>query len=298
MKKNQATHFPTVSAFMHALGRDDVRHPLIEVIHLDDLDDCSSFGNTRYTFGFYCVVYKDARCGTVRYGRNEYDYDNGTLLFFAPDHNIELGTLEQSYQGVMLIFSPALMQGLQMSPYTFFGYSVNEALHVSERERQQLHDILGNIETELERGIDRHTRLLMAQNVALILNYCIRFYDRQFIAREPIDSQLMQRFTALLDDYFSHGLAARQGVPTVRYFADALNLSANYFGDLVKAQTGNSPQQLIQQHVIQQARHRLTSTTDSVSQIAYALGFEYPQYFSRLFKKQTGLTPQEYRAQA
>ena len=116
-----------------ALGRDDVRHPLIEVIHLDDLDDCSSFGNTLYTFGFYCVVYKDARCGTVRYGRNEYDYDNGTLLFFAPDHDVELGMLERSYQGVMLIFSPALMQGLQMSPYTFFGYSVNEALHVSVR---------------------------------------------------------------------------------------------------------------------------------------------------------------------
>ena len=185
-----------------------------------------------------------------------------------------------------------------MSPYTFFGYSVNEALHVSERERQQLHDILGNIETELERGIDRHTRQLMAQNVALILNYCIRFYDRQFITREPVDSQLMQRFTTLLNDYFAQGLAARQGVPTVRYFADALNLSANYFGDLVKAQTGNSPQQLIQQHLIAQARHRLTSTTDTVSQIAYALGFEYPQYFSRLFKKQTGLTPQEFRTQA
>ena len=123
-----------------------------------------------------------------------------------------------------------------MSPYTFFGYSVNEALHVSERERQQLHDILG--------------------------------------------------------------LAARQGVPTVRFFADALNLSANYFGDLVKAQTGSSPQQLIQQNIIAQARHRLTTTTDTVSQIAYALGFEYPQYFSRLFKKQTGLTPQEFRAQA
>ena len=109
--KIRQIHFPTVSAFMHALGRDDVRHPLIEVIHLDDLADCSSFGNTRYTFGFYCVVYKDARCGTVRYGRNEYDYDNGTLLFFAPDHDVELGTLEQSYQGVMLIFSPALMLG-------------------------------------------------------------------------------------------------------------------------------------------------------------------------------------------
>ena len=244
------------------------------------------------------MVYKDARCGTVRYGRNEYDYDNGTLLFFAPDHDVELGTLEKSYKGVMLIFSPALMQGIQMSPYTFFGYSVNEALHVSERERQQLHDILGNIETELERGIDRHTRQLMAQNVVLILNYCIRFYDRQFITREPVDSQLMQRFTTLLNDYFAQGLAARQGVPTVRYFADALNLSANYFGDLVKAQTGNSPQQLIQQHLIAQARHRLTSTTDTVSQIAYALGFEYPQYFSRLFKKQTGLTPQEFRTQA
>ena len=234
--KIRQIHFPTVSAFMHALGRDDVRHPLIEVLHLDDLADCSSFGNTRYTFGFYCVVYKDARCGTVRYGRNEYDYDNGTLLFFAPDHDVELGTLEKSYQGVMLIFSPALMQGISMSPYTFFGYSVNEALHVSERERQQLHDILG--------------------------------------------------------------LAARQGVPTVRFFADALNLSANYFGDLVKAQTGSSPQQLIQQNIIAQARHRLTTTTDTVSQIAYALGFEYPQYFSRLFKKQTGLTPQEFRAQA
>ena len=210
----QATHISTVSAFMHALGRDDVRHPLIEVIHLDDLADCSMMGNTRYTFGFYCVVYKDAHCGTVRYGRNEYDYDNGTLLFFAPDHDVELGTLEQSYQGVMLIFSPALMQGIQMSPYTFFGYSVNEALHVSERERQQLHDILGNIETELERGIDRHTRPLIAQNVALILNYCVRFYDRQFITREPVDSQLMQRFTVLLDDYFAHGLAASPRPPT------------------------------------------------------------------------------------
>lgn len=280
---------------MHALGRDDIRHPLIEVVHLDDFADCSSFSNMSYTSGFYAIVYKDARCGTVRYGRNEYDYDTGTFLFFAPDHVIELGTLEQSYQGVMLLFSPALMQGVSMSSYTYFGYDVNEALHVSDRERRQLHDILGNIETELQLGIDRHTLQLMAQNVTLILSYCVRFYDRQFITREPVGSQLMQRFTVMLEEYFSKGLPVRQGLPTVHYFADALNLSTNYFGDLVKAQTGNSPQQIIQQQLIAQACHRLATTSDTVSQIAYALGFEYPQYFSRLFKKQTGLTPNEFR---
>ena len=159
-------------------------------------------------------------------------------------------------------------------------------------------EILESIHKELDHPIDKHSRELLCDRIGLLLDLCLRFYDRQFITREPVDSQLMQRFTVLLDDYFAQGLAARQGVPTVRYFADALNLSANYFGDLVKAQAGNSPQQLIQQHLITQARHRLTTTTDTVSQIAYALGFEYPQYFSRLFKKQTGLTPQEFRAQA
>lgn len=297
MKKmtKQPIHIPSVSAFMHAIGIDDIRHPLVEVVHLEEVRNSKDFSNIRFTTGFFAVIYKDSRCATVRYGRNVYDYDKGTLLFFAPDRLIELEDLADSYEGTMLIFAPELMQGISMSPYSFFGYTMNEALHLSERERRQFHDFVHNIESELERGIDRHSRKLIAQNVELILNYCVRFYERQFITREPLESEVMRKFNSLLDEYFHSAFAAQRGLPTVGYFANALNLSPNYFGDLVKAQAGNNPQQIIQQRLIAQACQHLTTTEHSISEIAYQLGFEYPQYFSRLFKKQTGVTPQQYR---
>ena len=288
-------HFESISAFMHAIGNNDIRHPLVEVVHLEEVRNSKEFSNLRFTTGFFAVIYKDSRCATVRYGRNVYDYDNGTLLFFAPDRLIELEDLADSYKGTMLIFAPDLMQGISMSPYTFFGYTMNEALHLSEREQLQFHDFVGNIEGELERGIDRHSRKLIAQNVELILNYCVRFYERQFITREPLESEVVRKFNKLLEDYFHNAIAVRSGLPTVGYFADAMNLSPNYFGDLVKTQTGSNPQQIIQQHLIANACRQLTATDHSISEIAYQLGFEYPQYFSRLFKKQTGETPQQYR---
>lgn len=187
--------------------------------------------------------------------------------------------------------------GKTIKKYTFFSYEVSEALHLSEDERNIMTDCLKIIRMELERGVDKHSKTLLVNYIELLLNYCMRFYERQFATRSHSNRDVLTRFEGLLDDYFEGELAERDGLPTVKYFADKLCLSSNYFGDMFKKETGKTPQEYIQEKVIELAKERMSDRRETVSRVAYSLGFQYPQHFCRLFKKRVGCTPNEYRAQ-
>lgn len=275
-------------------------HPLISVI---DFSKCPPMLRSRQIFGFYAIFLKDVKCGDLHYGRSFYDYQEGTLVFLAPGQVIGIENSNTTFQpkGRALIFHPDLIRGTAlaraMKDYTFFSYEVSEALHLSEQERQVVIDCLNNVEVELRRGVDKHSKTLIVSNIELLLNYCIRFYDRQFITRENVNKDMLGKFESILNDYFESDKPQNIGLPSVQYCADQLHLSANYLGDLIKKETGKSAQEHIQLKLMDIAKERIFDTAKSVSEIAYELGFKYPQHFSRLFKKRMGCSPNEYRAQ-
>jgi len=274
-------------------------HPLVSVYELSKME---LIPPTRVNFGFYCVFLKEALCGDLKYGCNYYDYQEGTLVFIGPGQVVGIGNAPGSIhpKGWALLFHPDLIRGTSLSQhikeYTFFSYETNEALHLSERERQVIIDCLNKIDHELHQSIDKHSKKLIANNIELLLNYCMRFYDRQFITRNQVNKDILVRFENLLDNYLKSETAKTIGLPTVKYCADQLHLSANYFGDLIKKETGKSAQEYIQLKLIEIAKERIFDTSKSISEIAYELGFKHPQHFSRMFKNETGYTPNGYRS--
>lgn len=274
-------------------------HPLVSVI---DFSKCSGIEQARQLYGFYAVFLKDVKCGDLRYGRQYYDYQEGTLVFLAPGQIVDMvGMKGQTFQpkGWGLLFHPDLLRGTSlarsMRNYTFFSYESNEALHLSEQERQVVIDCLNNIEAELHRSIDKHSKMLITSNIELLLNYCLRFYDRQFITRENVNKDSLLRFEKLIHDYFQSDKPKTMGLLTVGYCAEQLHLSANYFGDLIKKETGRTAQEHIQMKLIDIAKEKVLDPGRTISEISYELGFQYPQHFTRLFKRCVGYTPNEYR---
>lgn len=278
----------------------ETRHPLVSVVDLSKATRWPEHFKVNY--GVYALYLKDTYCGNITYGRQSYDYQDGTIVGFAPGQVAEtemLKNIQPNAHGIL--FHPDLIRGTalgqEIKNYSFFSYETREALHLSEDEREIVMDCLHKIETELRHSIDKHSRRLICANIGLLLDYCMRFYERQFITRGKTNRDVLTRFENLLDEYFESALAEQDGLPTVKYFADKLCLSSNYFGDMFKKETGKSPQEYIQEKVIELAKERISDTADTVSQIAYSLGFQYPQHFCRLFKKRVGYTPSEYRAQ-
>jgi len=257
----------------------------------------------RHSFGFYAIYLKQVKCGDLIYGRNYYDYQEGTLVCIAPGQVLGVEDNGEYFQpkGWALLFHPDLIRGTSLGRniknYSFFSYEANEALHLSEQERVVVIDCLHKIELELNHSIDKHSKTLIASNIELLLNYCERFYDRQFITREHINKDVWVRFENLLEDYFTSDKPQNIGLPTVGYCANKLNLSSNYLGDLIKKETGKSALEHIQLKLMDIAKELVYDTSKSVSEIAYELGFKYPQHFSRLFKKRVGVSPNEYRVQ-
>ena len=276
-------------------------NPLVSVIDLNKAT--SSVDLIRFNYGIYALYLKLEKACDIKYGRQTYDYQEGTIVCFAPGQTAETNPTTDKVQvnAHGILFHPDLLRGTSLGKsikkYTFFSYEVNEALHLSEEERSIVMDCLKIIRMELEHGVDKHSRTLLVNHIELLLNYCMRFYERQFITRGKTNRDVLTRFENLLDEYFESALAEQDGLPTVKYFADKLCLSSNYFGDMFKKETGKSPQEYIQEKVIELAKERISDTADTVSQIAYSLGFQYPQHFCRLFKKRVGYTPSEYRAQ-
>ena len=288
----------TVSEYNDMLGVETL-HPLVSVI---DLSQARMLRHARQTFSFYAIFLKEVKCGELLYGRNRYDYQEGTLVCLAPGQVIGVEDNGEVYQpkGWALVFHPDLVRGTtlgqHMREYSFFSYEVNEALHLSERERQLVIDSMQKIRHELEHAIDRHSKRLIAIQIETLLDYCLRFYERQFITRTNVNHDVLTRFERLLDNYFNDGQAQRDGIPTVKYCAGELCLSPNYFGDLVKKETGKTAQEYIQLKLIAVAKDRILDPEKTIGQVAYELGFHYPQHFTRLFKKIVGRTPVEYRS--
>lgn len=273
-------------------------HPLINLVDLNKSDELL---RSKFTLGFYAIIIKETNCGDIRYGNKYYDYSDGSVVFFSPNQiitNEPEGELHQPY-GKALIFHPDIIKGTslgkQIHEYSFFGYQSNEALHLSDREREIVNNCFENITTEISQNIDRHSKKLLVANLELLLKYCLRFYDRQFITRENANHGIIEQFETLLNQYiFSEKLKA-EGLPSVTYFADELHLSANYFGDLIKKETGKTALDFIHLKLLETAKEKVLDTTKSISEVAFDLGFKYPQHFTRLFKQKIGVSPNEFR---
>ena len=287
----------TVAEYNNQVGVETL-HPLVSVV---DFEKAEPFCFFRAQLGVYTIFLKDSKCGNMTYGCSTYDYEEGTLIFLAPGqvYGIEDKTEKRRGIGKALIFHPDLIHGTSlgknMKDYSFFSYEVNEALHLSTRERVIIDDCLDKISFELEHAIDKHSRILIVTYIELFLNYCKRFYDRQFITRNKVNVDILARFEKVLDDYFASELLLVHGTPTVSYCAEKLFISPNYLGDLLKRETGKSAQEHVQFKLINMAKEKIFDNEKPISEIAYELGFKYPQHFTRMFKKETGYTPNEYR---
>lgn len=288
----------TIRQYNEMLGIETL-NPLVSVI---DLSTAKPMRHMRHTFSFYVVFLKDEKNCELIYGRQRYDYQKGSVICLAPGQVIGIEDTGEVFQpkGWALCFDPELIRGTSlgrnMFEYSFFSYDVNEALHLSESERRLFVDCLEKIKMELENKTDRLSKRLIATNIELLLDYCLRFYERQFVTREPVNRNILVRFETLLEEYFSGGKAVNNGLPSVKYCASELCLSAGYFGDLIKKETGISAQTYIQNKVINIAKERILNPMYSITQVAYELGFQYPQHFTRLFKKVTGKTPKDYKS--
>ena len=278
-------------------------HPLVTVVNHDN-PMSSGLNHSRLNYGLYTLFLKQGDGCSIRYGREKYDYQEGTVVSFKPGQAVEVEWDESRPMPPSrgLLFHPDLLYGTQLAQrihgYTFFDYDQRESLHLSEREQRMVVELFDRIEEELRHPIDRHSQTLITDAIGLLLDYCMRYYDRQFITRHKVNSDILSTFQQLLREYFEKGHPERNGLPTVAYFASKVCLSPNYFGDLISKETGTTAQRHIQDAVIDRSKQLLVDTRMSVSEIAYQLGFEYPQHLSRLFKSRTGMTPNEFRMTA
>lgn len=293
----QVYNFDTVNEY-NDFNNHETLHPLVSVL---DFSKAHPRTGSRMTFGLYCIFLKDVKCGDLKYGRHTYDYQEGTLVFISPGQVIDVENKVDIYQpmGNGLVFHPDMIRGTALAKtiqeYSFFSYNSNESLHLSNRERQLVLDCFSKIEFELQQSIDKHSKKLIASNIELFLNYCDRFYDRQFITRDNVNRGILEKFEELLNGYFTSEKPQSIGLPSVASCAEELHLSPNYFGDLIKKETGKSAQEYIQNKIVDFAKDKIFHSAKTVNEIAYELGFKYPQHFTRFFKQHTGQTPNEYR---
>ena len=276
----------------------EVLHPLVAVVDMAEAQ--RNYPECKLNYGLYALWLKQGVGCTIRYGRRNYDYQDGTVVSFAPGQVVQLEPNgNESASAIGLLFHPDLIHGTSLGRkierYSFFSYHDAEALHLSEREREQYLMVIESIKRELRHDIDRHSKELLCDNIEMLLDQCLRFYDRQFITREKVNGDVLADFERILNAYFTEGVARNDGFPSVARMADELHFSVGYFGDLIKKETGQTAQQYIQNKIIHLAKEALLGTDLPVTEIALNLGFEYPQHFTRMFKKVTGKSPSEFR---
>jgi AraC-like DNA-binding protein len=291
----------SISEAHQLIGLEKPKHPLISVFqNIPEMH--TDFKEVRITGDLYFFSLKEGISGALGYGRNSYDFEEGTMTFIAPGQVISGGDTEpvSEDRGWSVLFHPDLIRrtelGRKIDSYTFFDYEVNEALHLSDREKQTLTDLAYKIEEEINLNTDKHTQALIVSNLELILNYCTRYYDRQFYTRTSINKDIVASFEAFLKQYFKEEKQLDLGLPTVKYCSEQLNFSAPYLSDLLKKETGRNAQDHIHSYIVDRAKTILLNSTGSISQVAYSLGFEYSQHFSKVFKARTGMSPKEYRS--
>ena len=274
-------------------------HPQVGIIHFNRSENQPTH---KMTFGFYALYLVKTVGITMDYGKTQYDFNDGTVICLAPGQTIGVHRMPGGPvpEAIGLMFHPDLLYGTTLAQrikqFTFFSYTSNEALHLSSDECGIIQNYMEHIERELNHPIDNFSRKLFVSNIEVLLNYCMRFYERQFASREKLNNDVLARFEQLLNGYWDSGAAKLHGLPTVKYFADKLCLSPNYFGDLIKSVAGRSAQECIQSQITEMAKEAILNPRLNTKQIADMLGFQYPQHFSRFFKKQVGCTPKEYRA--
>ena len=279
------------------------KHPLISVVDFSKIEKHEKVEEIKLTCGFYSVMFKNHCANKLKYGKEYYDFQEGTLMCIAPNQIITIENDANSENadivGWGLFFHPDLIRGTSLGnkikEYTFFSYEVNEALHLSDKEKQTLWDCVDKLENELSENIDLHSQTLITSNIELLLNYCARYYDRQFITRKKVNTNLLRKFETILNSYFNSNNQQYKKLPSVKYFAELLFLSPNYLSDLLKKETGKTAQEYLHYYLIEEAKNNLLNTNDPINEIAFNLGFEYPQYFSKLFKSKTGMTPLAFR---
>lgn len=295
--EKQLIKLDSIDAYNKLYGLETL-HPLVTVINLNKATRIVN--NVEMDYGVYALYLKNGHNCTLKYGRQPYDYQEGTIVSFSPGQliGVETEVDEVAPDVIGLMFHPDLIYGTPLADkikdYSFFEYSQRESLHLSADERNMFLECLERIKSEISQPVDRHTAEIVASHIQLMLDYLARFYERQFITRRKVNSDIITRFEAALKDYFAKG-RGRDGLPTVNYFADIVNLTPGYFGDLVKKETGKTAQEIISLHLIDHAKRRLSTTNDDISVIAYDFGFQHPQHFSRMFKRQTGVSPKEWR---
>jgi len=297
----------SISQFHSMVGLPAPEHPLISFVDEGDrenkpkIDD--QFFNFRFTTDLYTIMYKDKISGSIGYGRNSYDFQEGTLLFSSPGQVFTTPSKEsmniQENMGWTLMFHPDLLNksilSSKIDEYGFFSYENNEALHLSNKEETFITEVVNQIREEYSQNLDQHSQQLIISNLELLLNYCVRFYDRQFYTRTNMNKDFVSEFELKLKSYFKSEKLEELGIPSVNYFGKQLNMSSNYLSDLLKKETGKSIKEHIDGYIVRMAKSVLLNSDKKVSEIAYGFGYEYPQSFTRLFKNKTGMSPLEYR---
>lgn len=305
MKNDDIFRIESVNQFFQAIGKEKPTHPMIGVIDIHEINEAEDrmevYKDLKMTSDLYTIILKDGQCG-LNYGRNKYDFEEGVLQFIAPNQIIQSNNsyVPSSY-GFFLVFHPDLIRNFDLrkriNSFSFFNYDANEALHLSQKEERTLMEIVDHIKEELHSNIDKHSQEVLITNIQLLLNYSQRFYERQFITRTNSNSSVVVEVERLIREYYDKKLHVEHGTPSPEYFANQVHYSNTYLSDLLKKETGRSTKDHIDGHIIELAKNELAQSNKTVNEIAYDLGFNYPHYFSRLFKKKTGETPNVYRSQ-
>jgi len=300
--KNKNIHtFSTISEFHKMSGLPKPEHPLVSLVDYGSVEYQTNEKQITWVQNFYSIGLKRNIQGKFRYGQQQYDFDEGLMSFVAPGQLVHLAVEKPTIKptGLLLFIHPDFLWNTSLAKkikqYEFFGYAVNEALFMSDKEENIITDIMQHIQREYHSNIDKFSQNIIIAQIELLLNYCERFYQRQFITRKKSSHQLLERLETILDDFFNNNSLIDKGLPTAQHIADSLNVSPNYLGSLLKALTGQTTQQHIHNKLIEKAKERLSTTNLSVSEIAYELGFEHPQSFSKLFKTKTKVSPLEFR---
>jgi len=293
-------HLQNISDLQKLFKLGKSTHPLVTVLDFSKVND-SVEEKIKITTDFYSIMFKNYCKNTLKYGRKEIDFQDGSLVCIAPNQSIETDTEVENRDDKMgwgLFFHPDLIRSTslneKMSTYTFFSYEVTEALHLSEKEKMILFECIQKINTELQENIDEHSQYIIVSTIELLLNYCLRFYGRQMITRNQTHKLILSQIEKILTNYFTNNETNKK-LPTVKYLANEVHLSPSYLSDLLKKETGKNAQEHIHFYIIESAKSYLKNTEKNINEIAYNLGFDYPQYFNKLFKQKTGKTPVEYR---